>query len=96
MYEYVGITSYNKFMFILSVVANVMKSILNNLKKINKTMSAIPILKYAISKLQETPDQITQLHYVLCQACLMSNNLKPALSLLEQDVYVLDNSKVST
>lgn len=73
-----------------------MKSMLNNLKEVNKTMSAIPIIRHAICKLQEKPYQLTQLHCVLCQACLMSNNLKPALSLLEQDIYVLGTDEVST
>jgi len=73
-----------------------MKSMLNNLKEVNKTMSAIPIIRHAIGKLQEKPYQLTQLHSVLCQACLMSNNLKPALSLLEQDIYVLGTDEVST
>ncbi|XP_026823448.1 COP9 signalosome complex subunit 3 [Rhopalosiphum maidis] len=70
-------------------LANVMKSMLTNLGDMEKPMSAIPIIRRAICKLQEKPYQLTQLHCLLCQACLMSNNLKPALSLLDQDIYVL-------
>lgn len=72
-----------------------MKSMLTNLGEIEKPMSAIPIIRRAICKLQEKPYQLTQIHCLLCQACLMSNNLKPALSLLDQDIYVLGNDEVS-
>ncbi|XP_050432258.1 COP9 signalosome complex subunit 3-like [Adelges cooleyi] len=70
-------------------LANVMKTMLKNLGEINKPMSAIPIVKNAISKLQVHSYQLTEVHNLLCQACLMSNNLKPALSVLDQDIYVL-------
>lgn len=72
-----------------------MKSMLTNLGDVEKPMSAIPIIKRAICKLQEKPYQLTQLHCLLCQACLMSNNLKPALSVLDQDIYVLGIELVS-
>lgn len=72
-----------------------MKSMLTNLGAIEKPMSAIPIIRRAICKLQEKPYQLTQLHCLLCQACIMSNNLKPALSLLDQDIYVLGTDEVS-
>lgn len=72
-----------------------MKSMLTNLGDMEKPMSAIPIIRRAICKLQEKPYQLTQLHCLLCQACLMSNNLKPALSLLDQDIYVLGTDEVS-
>lgn len=77
-------------------VANVMKSMLTSLKDVGKIMSAIPIIRSAICKLQEKPYQLTQLHCILCQACLMSNNLKPAMVLLDQDIYVLGSDEVST
>lgn len=67
---------------------------LTNLGEVEKPMSAIPIIRGAISKLQDKPYQLTQLHCLLCQACLMSNNLKPALSLLDQDIYVLGTDEV--
>lgn len=70
-------------------LSNVMKSVLNNLMTIGKPMAAIPIIRRAIHKLQEKPYQLTQLHCLLCQAYLLSNNLKPAISLLDQDIYVL-------
>lgn len=73
-----------------------MKSMLTNLGDVEKSMSAIPIIRRAICKLQEKPYQLTQLHCLLCQACLMSNNLKPALSLLDQDIYVLGTDEVSS
>lgn len=72
-----------------------MKSMLTNLGEIEKPMSAIPIIRRAICKLQEKPYQLTQIHCLLCQACLMSNNLKPALSLLDQDIYMLGNDEVN-
>lgn len=72
-----------------------MKSMLNSLGGVGKPMFAIPILKQAICKLQEKPYQLTQLHCLLCQACIMSNNLKPAISLLDQDIYVLGTDEVS-
>jgi hypothetical protein len=72
-----------------------MKSMLTNLGEVEKPMSAIPIIRRAICKLQEKPYQLTQLHCLLCQACLMSNNLKPALSILDQEIYVLGTESVS-
>lgn len=80
------------FVFLVAVV---MKSMLKSLGSVGKPMFAIPILKRAIFKLQEKPYQLTILHYLLCQACLMSNNLKPAISLLEQDIYVMGTDDVS-
>lgn len=67
---------------------------LKNLGEVGMPMSAIPILKHALCKLQEKPYQLTQLHGLLCQACLMSNNLKPAISLLDQDIYLLGTDEV--
>lgn len=72
-----------------------MKHMLNGLDSVGKPMFAIPIIKHAIYKMQEKPYQLTQLHCLLCQACLMSNNLKPAISLLDQDIYVLGTDEVS-
>lgn len=66
-----------------------MKSMLKSLGSVGKPMFAIPILKNAIFKLQDKPHQLTQLHCLFCQACLMSNNLKPAINLLDQNIYVL-------
>lgn len=82
------------FVTYLLTVASVMKSMLKNLGEIEKPMFAIPIIKRAIFKLQDKPYQLTQLHGLLCQACLMSNNLKPALTLLDQDIYVLGTDEV--
>lgn len=77
-------------------VSNVMKSMLTNLGAVGKPMFAIPIIKRAIFKLQDKPFELTQLHCLLCQACLMSNNLKPALSILEQDIYTFGAEEVSS
>lgn len=84
------------FCIIYYIVATVMKSMVTNLNDVEKPMSAIPILKRAICKLQEKPYQLTQLHCLLCQACLLSNNLKPALNLLDQDIYILGTEEVSS
>lgn len=68
---------------------------LDNLNLVKKPMCAIPIIQRAIYKLQEKPFQLTQLHCLLCEACLMSNNLKPAICLLDQDIYLLGMNEVS-
>lgn len=73
-----------------------MKSMLTNLGEIKKPMFAIPIIRRAICKLQDKPYQLTQFHCLLCQVCLMANNLKPALSLLDQDIYVLGTDEVNS
>lgn len=73
-----------------------MKSMLTNLWAVEKQMSAIPIIRCAIEKLQEKPYQLTQLHCLFCYACLISNNLKPAINLLDKDIYVLGTNEVSS
>uniref|UniRef100_A0A2S2QND7 COP9 signalosome complex subunit 3 n=1 Tax=Sipha flava TaxID=143950 RepID=A0A2S2QND7_9HEMI len=87
--DFVTTVSAEELRILSDPLANVMKSMLTNLGEVEKPMSAIPIIRRAICKLQEKPYQLTQLHCLLCQACLMSNNLKPALSILDQEIYVL-------
>lgn len=69
---------------------------MTNLKDVDKPMYSIPIIRRAIDKLQEAPYQLTQLHCLLCQACLISNNLLPAVRLLNQDIYILGTDVVSS
>lgn len=69
---------------------------MTNLKDVEKPMYSIPIIRRAIDKLQEVPYQLTQLHCLLCQACLFSNNFLPAVRLLNQDIYILGTDFVSS
>ncbi|XP_050539567.1 COP9 signalosome complex subunit 3 [Daktulosphaira vitifoliae] len=87
--DFINAVSEEELRAISEQLANVMKPMLTNLGDVKKPMSAIPIIKNAISKLQVQPYQLTEVHSLLCQACLMSNNLKPALSILDQDIYIL-------
>lgn len=72
-----------------------MKAMMTNLKDVEKPMYSIPIIRRAIDKMQEEPYQLTQLHCLLCQICLISNNLMPAVRLLDQDIYLLGTDDVS-
>lgn len=46
----------------------------------------IEILKKAIRKIQLFDSQLTSVHADLCQLCLLSKNLKPALEFLDTDI----------
>ncbi|XP_050394557.1 COP9 signalosome complex subunit 3 [Patella vulgata] len=49
-------------------------------------LRGIAILSKAIRKIQLFPSQLTSLHSDLCQLCLLSKNMKPALEFLEVDI----------
>lgn len=72
-----------------------MQVLLRNLHKVKKTMMMIPTIQRAIDKLQTKPHQLTHFHYLLCEACIMSYNLKASLKVLDQEVYFLNSDEVS-
>ncbi|KAK2156684.1 hypothetical protein LSH36_207g03003 [Paralvinella palmiformis] len=57
-----------------------------NLVERNQPIRGIVILTAAISKIQLFPSQLTSIHTDLCQLCLLSKCMKPALQLLDVDV----------
>ncbi|XP_046362327.1 COP9 signalosome complex subunit 3-like isoform X1 [Haliotis rufescens] len=46
----------------------------------------IKVLTTAIQKIQLFPEQLTSIHADLCQLCLLSKNMKPALPFLQHDI----------
>ncbi|KAK7498299.1 hypothetical protein BaRGS_00010559 [Batillaria attramentaria] len=46
----------------------------------------LAILTQAIQKIQLHPAQLTSIHSDLCQLCLLSKNMKPALRILDADI----------
>ena len=57
-----------------------------NLVERKQPLRGIRILTGAISKIQLYPGQLTSIHADICQLCLLSKNLKPALPFLDTDV----------
>jgi COP9 signalosome complex subunit 3 len=49
-------------------------------------MKGIELIRKAISRIQHNEAQLTSVHADLCQLCLLSKCLKPAISLLDVDV----------
>ncbi|KAK3091308.1 hypothetical protein FSP39_018814, partial [Pinctada imbricata] len=57
-----------------------------NLVEKKQSMRGIAILVKAINKIQLFPAQLTSIHADLCQLCLLSKNMKPALQFLDEDI----------
>ncbi|XP_015911586.1 COP9 signalosome complex subunit 3 isoform X2 [Parasteatoda tepidariorum] len=53
----------------------------------------IPLLIKAIQKIQLFPSQLTTIHAYLCQLCLLSKCMKPALQFLDIDVTDINKEK---
>ncbi|GFW80863.1 COP9 signalosome complex subunit 3 [Trichonephila clavipes] len=53
----------------------------------------IPILCKAIRKIQQFPSQLTSIHACLCQLCLLSKCMKPALTFLNEDITDINKEK---
>lgn len=58
----------------------------NHLVEIKQPIKGIEILKKAIRKIQLFDSQLTSIHADLCQLCLLSKCMKPALEYLNTDV----------
>lgn len=58
----------------------------NNLVERKQPLRGISVLCKAISKIQLMPSQLTSIHADLCQLCLLSKCMKPALQYLDIDV----------
>lgn len=58
----------------------------DHLVEAKRPMKGIEILKKAIRKIQLFDSQLTSIHADLCQLCLLSKCLKPALDFLDTDV----------
>ncbi|XP_041362938.1 COP9 signalosome complex subunit 3-like [Gigantopelta aegis] len=58
----------------------------HNLVDKKQPLRGISILTKAIQKIQLFPSQLTSIHSDLCQLCLLSKNLKPALQFLDSDI----------
>lgn len=57
-----------------------------HLVELKQPIRGIEILKKAIRKIQLFDSQLTSIHADLCQLCLLSKCMKPALEFLETDV----------
>lgn len=57
--------------------------------ELRKPESGIYTLERAITKLQESPTQLTTLHSELCLLCLLSKNFKPAIQVLNRDITTI-------
>ncbi|KAK2192277.1 hypothetical protein NP493_35g03003 [Ridgeia piscesae] len=57
-----------------------------NLVEKKQAIRGIKILTKAISKIQLLPSQLTSIHADLCQLCLLSKCMKPALPFLQVDI----------
>lgn len=58
----------------------------HNLVERKQPSRGIGILVKAINKIQLFPAQLTSIHSDLCQLCLLSKNMKPALPFLDVDI----------
>lgn len=58
----------------------------DHLVAIKQPLKGIEILKKAIRKIQLFDSQLTSIHADLCQLCLLSKCMKPALEFLDTDV----------
>lgn len=58
----------------------------DHLVEIKQPIRGIEILKKAIRKIQLFDSQLTSIHADLCQLCLLSKCMKPALEFLDTDV----------
>lgn len=58
----------------------------DHLVEVKQPIRGIEILKKAIRKIQLFDSQLTSIHADLCQLCLLSKCLKPALDFLDTDV----------
>ncbi|XP_013185554.1 COP9 signalosome complex subunit 3 [Amyelois transitella] len=59
------------------------------LVEVKKPIRGIEILKKAIRKIQLFDSQLTSIHADLCQLCLLSKCMKPALEFLDTDVTAI-------
>ncbi|XP_021364564.1 COP9 signalosome complex subunit 3-like, partial [Mizuhopecten yessoensis] len=57
-----------------------------NLVEQKQPMRGISILTKSISKIQLFESQLTSIHADLCQLCLLSKNMRPALQFLDVDI----------
>ncbi|ELT89416.1 hypothetical protein CAPTEDRAFT_130389 [Capitella teleta] len=58
----------------------------NNLVDRKQPLRGISLLAKAINKIQLSPSQLTSIHADLCQMCLLSKCMKPALPFLDVDI----------
>lgn len=66
--------------------ADLCHKLTHNLVERKQPMRGISLLVTAINKIQLFPTQLTSIHADLCQLCLLSKNLKPALQFMDQDI----------
>ncbi|XP_050434139.1 COP9 signalosome complex subunit 3-like isoform X2 [Adelges cooleyi] len=91
--HFVSVVRADVFHSCSKTLASVVQVLLRNLHKVKKTMMMIPTIQRAIDKLQTKPHQLTHFHYLLCEACIMSYNLKASLKVLDQEVYFLNSDE---
>lgn len=58
----------------------------DHLVELKQPIRGIEVLKKAIRKIQLFDSQLTSIHADICQLCLLSKCLKPALEFLDTDV----------
>lgn len=81
---------YYKFVTIYKLMyftdADLCHLLTDHLVEIKQPIRGIEILKKAIRKIQLFDSQLTSIHADLCQLCLLSKCMKPALEFLDTDV----------
>lgn len=74
------------WVFLSTTDADLCHLLTNHLVELKQPIRGIEILKKAIRKIQLFDSQLTSIHADLCQLCLLSKCMKPAIEFLETDV----------
>ncbi|XP_004927872.1 COP9 signalosome complex subunit 3 isoform X1 [Bombyx mandarina] len=77
--------------FATDLYADLCHLLTNHLVEIKQPIRGLEILKKAIRKIQLFDSQLTSIHADLCQLCLLSKCMKPALEFLDTDVTGIGN-----
>ena len=83
---------FNKFLFLVS---NLCHNLTQSLIERHQAIRGIDILTKAINKVQLHQSQFTSIHSDLCQLCLVSKCVKPALAFLDVDVTEISREVIS-
>ena len=83
---------FNKFLFLVS---NLCHNLTQSLIERHQAIRGIDILTKAINKVQLHQSQFTSIHSDLCQLCLISKCVKPALAFLDVDVTEISREVIS-
>ncbi|ESO89010.1 hypothetical protein LOTGIDRAFT_205728 [Lottia gigantea] len=84
--EFVNLCNGEQIRYATESFADLLHKFANNLIERKTPVRGIAILAKGIQKIQLFPTQLTSIHAYLCQLCLLSKNMKPALQFLDNDI----------